>query len=235
MSEKISFEQAWLKKLSDSLDTAAGTDVRREIMAGSETLSDVTDRTTVIRWSREAMIKLEEMLDPETAQVVMTGCACQYPQSALENARQLYRDTGDLAQVHRQLQDQFESFLRNDLKLDESLLEQVVQRGWGLAGVLQKDRIIATKIPKSGFLKEYLEEVDPEKRREIYCHCPRIRDAIKLQEDLPAIYCYCGAGFYQGIWEYILDQPVKVELLASVLQGDDHCTVAIHLPTSPLA
>jgi predicted hydrocarbon binding protein len=47
---------------------------------------------------------------------------------------------------------------------------------------------------------------------------------------VPADYCYCGAGFYKDIWEEILQQPVEVELLSSVLQGDDTCQVAIHLP-----
>jgi hypothetical protein len=90
--------------------------------------------------------------------------------------------------------------------------------------------IIATKIPKSGYLKEYFQEDDPEKRRRLYCHCPRVRDVIGEEPSLPNEYCYCGAGFYQGIWEEILGQPVELEVLESVMQGDDVCKIAIHLP-----
>jgi predicted hydrocarbon binding protein len=43
-------------------------------------------------------------------------------------------------------------------------------------------------------------------------------------------YCYCGAGYYQAIWQEILQRPVEVEVRQSVLQGDDVCTIAIHLP-----
>jgi predicted hydrocarbon binding protein len=75
-----------------------------------------------------------------------------------------------------------------------------------------------------------LQESDPEKRRQFYCHCPRIRDVLKSGETIPPIYCYCGAGFYKGIWEEILQQPVQVELLESVLMGDDVCTIRIDLP-----
>ena len=53
---------------------------------------------------------------------------------------------------------------------------------------------------------------------------------LKGAETIPVIYCYCGAGFYTGIWEEILQKPVKVEVLESVLKGDDVCTFAIYLP-----
>jgi predicted hydrocarbon binding protein len=43
-------------------------------------------------------------------------------------------------------------------------------------------------------------------------------------------YCYCGAGWYQQLWDGIMGQPVRVEVLKSILQGDDRCSFAIHLP-----
>jgi len=49
---------------------------------------------------------------------------------------------------------------------------------------------------------------------------------------LPLEYCYCGAGFYKGIWETILREPVRVEVLESVMHGGDVCKIAIHLPES---
>jgi hypothetical protein len=89
---------------------------------------------------------------------------------------------------------------------------------------------LATKIPKSGNLIEYFGVSDPQKKQELYCHCPRVRDAIKTDQQLSPTYCYCGAGFYKGIWEEITQQNVEVELLESVLQGDDVCRIAIYLP-----
>ena len=71
---------------------------------------------------------------------------------------------------------------------------------------------------------------DPEKKRQVYCHCPRVRDALKTGVTISPAYCYCGAGFYKGIWEEILQAPVEVEVLKSVLKGDQVCTIAIHLP-----
>jgi hypothetical protein len=36
--------------------------------------------------------------------------------------------------------------------------------------------------------------------------------------------------FRKGGWEEILQEPVEIELLESVLKGDEVCKVAIHLP-----
>lgn len=75
-----------------------------------------------------------------------------------------------------------------------------------------------------------MREIDPQEKRQYYCHCPRVRDALKTGVTISATYCYCGAGFYKGIWEEILQEPVEVEVLKSVLKGDQVCTIAVHLP-----
>jgi hypothetical protein len=227
MTELYDFERAWLAKLSDCLDDAAGEETRRQVMAGSEGLSAESSSDQVIAWTRGAMERLGVLVDESTSRQVLTGCACQYPKQGLQAARQAYEETGDLSLVHGMLQAQFEVFLRDSLELPEEYVELVVSRGWGLAGILDGSRILATKIPKSGYLLDYLQEPDPERRRQYYCHCPRVREILNTRDGLPVSYCYCGAGFYKGIWEEILQQPVEVEVLESVLAGGEVCTIAI--------
>ena len=185
----------------------------------------------MIEWSKGAMERLESLVEDKEAREIMTGCACQYPKSALQEIRREYEQTRDIDLAHKMLQEQFESFLKNTLDLDDELVDEIVERGWGLAGVREENTIIATKIPKRGHLVEYMKETDPEKKREYYCHCPRVRDALGTSETISPTYCYCGAGFYKGIWEEILQEPVAVEVLESVLQGDEVCKVAMYLPS----
>ncbi len=231
MTAPFDFERAWLAKLAASLDRLAGEDICQQVMAGSEALSAQSSRGAVIGWTQQAMERLGSLVHQDTAQRVMAGCACQYPKQGLQAARRAYQATGDPAAAHCVLQTQFEVFLRDSLQLEEEQVEAVVSRGWGLAGILEENRIIATKIPKSGYLVDYLEESDLQKRRQYYCHCPRVRDVLMTGESLPVTYCYCGAGYYKGIWEEILQAPVDVEVLKSVLAGDDVCTIAVYLPT----
>ena len=230
MPDKQDFEQLWLAKFSNCLDETAGEEIRRQVMQGSEALSSRSSRQEVIAWSKAAMERLESLVDEEQSRRIMTGCACQYPKSGLQEARKTYEETGDVDLVHHMLQEQFESFLRESLELDGELIKEIVARGWGLAGIKQGQTIIATKIPKSGYLVEYMQETDPEKKRQYYCHCPRVRDALKTSDTISPTYCYCGAGFYRGIWEEILQKPVEVEVLESVLKGDAVCRIAIRLP-----
>ncbi len=49
---------------------------------------------------------------------------------------------------------------------------------------------------------------------------------------VPGTYCYSGAGFYNGIWEEILQESVDIELLSNVLQGNEVCSFAIYLPAA---
>jgi len=230
--EEYDFERSWLSKFSGCLDAHVGEEIRKTVMEGSEELSERSDRLEVIAWSKQAMDRLDSLVDEESRRAIMTGCACQYPKSDLQGIRKAYETSGDVNLAHRMLQEQFESFLKNTLKIDDEIFKEIVSRGWGLAGVVKGNTIIATKIPKSGNLIEYMKEPDPEKKRQLYCHCQRVRDMLKSSETISSTYCYCGAGYYKGIWEEILQKPVKVELQASVIRGDDVCAVTIYLPSS---
>lgn len=224
------FEKAWLAKFSRQLDEKAGRKIREKIMKGSEDLSRASNREDVIRWSKRAMELLDSLVEEKTRKDIMTGCACQYPISQLQKVKETFEETQDVDTVHKMLQDQFESFLKDELELEDHVINEIITRGWGLAGIKKGSTIIATKIPKSGYLIQYMEEQDPARRRALYCHCPRVRDAVQSGITISPTYCYCGAGFYKGIWEHVLQKPVQVELLKSVLAGDDCCKVAIHLP-----
>ncbi len=230
MAQRFDFERTWLIKFSTCLEASAGPKVRDMLMSGSELLDDLTDREEVLAWSRKAMDDVDTLLDEDIKIQVLTGCACRYPTEDLEPIRESYLETGDIDEVIAILQERFVTFLREDIQLPEAMVELVVANRWGLAGERDGNTIIATKIPKSGNLHAYLEESDPEKRRALYCHCPRIRDIVNRPETISATYCYCGGGFYKSLWEDILQESVEVELLRSVLQGDDVCSFAIHLP-----
>ncbi|MGD2104670.1 MAG: DUF6144 family protein [Anaerolineae bacterium] len=237
MTDKQDFERAWLAKFARGVQNLAGDETRRQLMAGSELLSSDSPREEVIRWTANAMRHLVTMMSEEERKAIMVDCACEYPRSSLRNIRELYDPSaGNINLAHRMLQAQFETFLADTLRLEDRLLQKIAGKGWGLAGVLRGETIIATKIPKSGQLADYLKESDPHRKRQIYCHCPRIRDVLSRPSPpwpkaLAKTYCTCGAGFYKGIWEEIVQAPVGVNVLESVLMGDEVCKIAIHLPS----
>jgi len=231
MTEEFDFEKFWLNKFSNCLDEVAGEEARKDVMTGSEQLSDASSREDVINWSNQAMERLSSLVNEEMQIDVMTGCACNYPQSQLHEIREKYEQTKDINLAHQMLQKQFESLLKDTLKLNEDIIKKIIKKGWSSAGVKEGNVIIATKIPKSAYIKQYFETSDPDEKRAIYCHCPRVRDALKSSiKNLPEIYCYCGAGFFKAIWEEILQKSVKVKVLESVMKGNQVCKIAIYLP-----
>ena len=230
MPQEFDFDRYWLEKFSQCLEENAGVEVRAAVMQGSEPLSINSDRQDIADWTKTAMEELSTLVDEEKLKTIMTSCACKYPKSDLQDIRKIYAETQDLDKVHSMLQQRFEIFLRDSLELDMAMVTEIIKRGWGLAGIIDGDTIIATKIPKSGFLVEYMNEPDSQKKRQYYCHCPRVREIVKFGHKLPITYCYCGAGFYKGIWEEIIQKSVEVEVLESVLDGGEVCKIAIHIP-----
>jgi len=203
--EDFDFEKYWLAKFSNFLGKIAGKNIQNKIMKGSEGLSDNSNREEVVKWSKKAIEKLDSLVDEETRIEIMTNCACQSPKSDLQEIREKYEEAKDIDLVHQKLLEKFISFLKDPLKLDDELIKDIINRGWGLSGVKKGNTIITTKIPKSDYPTQYMKEKDPEKKRALYCHCPRIRDVLKTPDiKISPPYCSCGAGFYKGIWEEIL-------------------------------
>ena len=57
------------------------------------------------------------------------------------------------------------------------------------------------------------------------CYCGSVSSTkIKF---LPT-YCRCSCGWFRLLFETILEKPVKVELLSSIIQGDSQCRFMIH-------
>jgi hypothetical protein len=229
--ETTGFGRVWLEKFAGAIDALEDEEMRRAVMEGGGLPGAESASGQTAAWTRAAMERLLERIGEARAREVLTRCACRYPEAELRIIRREFEAAGEIDAAMRMLQDRFESFLRETLHLDEERIAEVARRGWGPAGVRQGNTIIATKIPKSGYLAAYLEEKDAGKRRADYCHCPRVRSAVARGEKIPEVYCYCGAGYYKGIWEAILHAPVTVEVLESVLQGGDVCRVAIRIPT----
>jgi hypothetical protein len=58
------------------------------------------------------------------------------------------------------------------------------------------------------------------------CYCGSVN---KTRELFLATYCHCSCGWYQQLFETLLDRPVEVELLGSILQGDERCRFLIRI------
>ena len=229
-NSEFDFEKNWQGKLSQVVEEMAGKEIRDQALAGAAELSQDTPVEEKIRWTCKMLDQLGEFTDERTRRKIMTRCACQYPVEDLRDVKEAYQASGEIETAISMLQEKFESFLGDTLELEDNLIKEILELGWGVAGRRVGNTIISTKIPKSGYIRDYVGETDPVEKRRLDCHGPRVREGVGSEPSLPEEYCYCGAGFYKGIWEEILGKPVEVEVLESVIQGGDVCKIAIHLP-----
>jgi hypothetical protein len=102
-----------------------------------------------------------------------------------------------------------------------------------ITGVRRGDKIIKVKIPYAP--KQFLEEKDPTMKGYYACHCQLVRAALREGKPrIPSTFCYCSAGFEKVHFDVIFGEPVEVEVLETILNGDPCCRFAIQIPKSKL-
>jgi hypothetical protein len=58
------------------------------------------------------------------------------------------------------------------------------------------------------------------------CYCGSVS---KTRQPFSSTYCHCSCGWYQQLFESLLGRPVEVELLGSIIQGDERCRFLIRV------
>ena len=100
-----------------------------------------------------------------------------------------------------------------------------------LSAVRDGDYLYVTKIPYSP--NEWLKEKDSLMKRYYACHCPLAREAIIMNgPEIPIDWCYCSGGFVKLMFDVVFGCSTEVEVLESVLAGDQVCRFRISLPQS---
>lgn len=62
--------------------------------------------------------------------------------------------------------------------------------------------------------------------RPMRCYCSLLRGLPECVT-ISKTYCYCSKAFVKKFWEEVLEKPLKVKLLQSVVTGDSECKFSI--------
>ncbi len=203
----------WAAELAGGLDRVLGPKERRRVLGGLACPSATSPSERWAAWAGEALSRLDAAVpDPVRRREAVKGCAHRFPDWRIEHMRARLRELGSL-----------------DALLVEMRLDQSVQgQSWYESPVRVGDTIYVTKYPVDQ--EGWKTAPDAAARRAAYCHCSLVSHAREAGIALSATHCFCGSGWYDQLWEGILGRPVAVEVLQSILKGDDCCTFAIHLP-----
>jgi hypothetical protein len=203
----------WLDKLAENIERLAGKAAKEKVMAGSEKVASASNALERAKWIGEAMKRLDELVDYEKRRRIMIGCSDKFPKTRIRLLRSEYRRLGSVDRL-------LEIMSKDNSWFGLSFYEYPTREG---------NVIHVTKIPYDPI--KYQAATNATEKRYNYCHCALVKELTKIPDyKISPTYCCCGAGWYDSLWEGILGKPVRVEVVQSVLRGDDCCKFAIHLP-----
>jgi hypothetical protein len=219
-----------------------GKGVRDEVFNGKGKIDYGTPSPEKPVYLHPIIKRLQKTIGIKACKEFLSACLRDLPDRMFLDERNKFFEIGNIDEFLVKKKEDFLERLKNHQKegrlffvqeINDAVLDLVRNNPEMGAGKREGNKIYETKIPYMA--KKYLAEKDPTLKRYYACHCPWSRDAIKNGDIIPAqIFCHCSAGFMKKSWEFIFKQPIKVDVLETVLSGGECCRFAIHLPKEAL-
>lgn len=219
-----------------------GKEVRDEVFKGKGKIAYGTPSPEKTAYMQPIIKRLQKTIGTRACKEFLATCLRDLPDRMFLDDRKEYSKINDIDEFLVKKKEGFLARLEANQKekrlffvqeITDDVLDLIRNSPEIGAGKREGNKIYETKIPYMA--KKYLAEKDPTLKRYYACHCPWSRDAIKNGNIIPAqIFCHCSAGFMKKSWEFIFKQPLKVDVLETVLSGGECCRFAIHLPKAAL-
>ena len=199
----------WDRLLAEGVEANLGWEARNLVMEGIEQVGPEASQETYAEWVRGAMDALDSLTDdPEDQYQVLSCCAHVFPEERIAHLRAIYEQRRDI---------------------DDVLREMYQDPAWYEDPVREANVLHMRKVPFDP--QGYEQGATEAERRRAYCHCAFVRPYLdQVPSRMSPTFCWCGSGWYRRLWEGILDRPVKIEHVETLLQGNDGCTLTITLP-----
>jgi len=181
-------------------------------------------------------------LPAKTCREILTWNYHKIPIEAFEEKRRRFEKAASIDEYlrdeHKRLVKELERAMKEgrpwfEQEITPEVVEFVRSNQEICTGVRRGDKIYVAKIPYAP--KQYFNEQDSTLKRYYACHCQLVRTA--LRDGKPKIspkFCYCSGGFEKLHFDAIFGEPVSVELLETLLKGDNRCRFAVEIPRSKM-
>ena len=164
-------------------------------------------------WTKNMVDRLDQVSDDLQRYEILSACSHVFPREQAEKMREVYQQATKQGTDPLVAVDTVVAFMKED-------------PGWRPNIIREGNLLYTTKNPSNP--EAYARAETELERKRAYCFCPIISE--QMEEGMSDSYCYCSAGWERKQWEVALDQPLRVEVVKSLLKGDLECQFAIHLP-----
>lgn len=189
-------------------------------------------------YTRKLVETLKKSVSEKECRKALTANAHGIPAEAFQKEKNYFENSKDLKSYLEGFHKRSVKTLQEHADSGKVWFEQVITQPVVdyvknnrevMGGVLEEGKILWTKIPYD--TEAWLEEKDSVKRRYFACHCPMAREILKHPEEkIPRAWCNCTSGYIQQRFNAIFGQEIQVDLLETVLDNQDRCRFAIHVP-----
>ncbi len=226
-----------LDSISEKLISEMGTDCQARIFDGLRTPPLGSPPETYVD---NTLTMVQRLIDEgeDTCHEILADNHHGIPRESFAGFAEIYRRADSIDDFLRELHEERVRELQRHVDEGKAWYEQeitpevveLVKNDQELLSAVRKgDYLYFTKIPYAP--KDWLIESDPVRKRYLACHCPLARGAILREDmDIPMDWCYCSGGFHKWMYDVLFNELTEVEVLESVLAGDDRCRFRIRLP-----
>jgi hypothetical protein len=227
-----------LPSIGERLEAIAGKETRGKVFDGFELPPLGSPQDDYPKLTKKIIDAMEAELPSETCREVLTYNYHKVPVEAFKEKKERFVKAESIDEFlkdeHRRFVEELSDYMKRgqiwyEQEINPEILELVKGNQEIQNGVRQGNKIYVSKIPFAP--KQFLAEKDPIMKRYYACHCQLVRTAIRDgKPKISPVFCYCSGGYEKLPYDVIFDEPVKIELLESVLKGDTRCRFAITIP-----
>jgi hypothetical protein len=208
----------WHALFGKHLNRVMGEVVEEAVMEGRDTISLETSVNNRFEWVKGAVDRFDQISDDFQRYEVISSCSHVFPRDLADKMRVVYQ---------REIQAGNDMYVAVDAVI--SFMDE--DPGWAPGRRVRDGNIIyITKRPSNP--EAYEKATTDLERKKACCFCPIIRENI--DQGMSPTFCYCSSGFERKQWEVALSQPVKIDVVKSLLKGNMQCQFAVHLPQTEL-
>jgi hypothetical protein len=221
----------WLSRLAETIDEYVDEETRKKIMNAGGAIKHSSTANKKAKWTKCMLDCLEVNVDKETCKkILQNNLHYKNPKTPSHmKLKRMYKKMG-IDSVLEFLHNKWKTNVGDRFGYDSPEYKFVANDSTIEAGKRDGNVIFVSKIPFK--LAEYLNaEIDKDKRY-YYCHCGWVRASIQKsdEEQISPTFCNCSGGWHKIHFETIFGQTLEVDIVKSVLKGDEICTFAIHIP-----
>jgi effector-binding domain-containing protein len=203
----------WNELLGKNLERVLGQKARRKVMQGEEKITLEASVDERFCWVKGVIERLDRLADTGQKYDILSSCAHVFPKGQIAKLQAVFESA--------------RAETNDPLQAADAVLEFMAQDPGWIEGAFREGHVIyAAKSPRDP--QGHKDAQTEAERKKAYCFCPIVRN--HLDQGMPVTYCYCGSGWYRQQWEGAIGKPVQIEIVQSILKGDEVCQFAVHLP-----